>query len=69
MEQGKPVDQDGAEDVAAGRDQAIRRDLTRQAEDVLELCVEVLVGQGAQPVKEAADLDAVVSEGVGAAFG
>jgi len=69
MEQNELIDQHRAEDVAAGRDQAVGGDVAGETEDILEVRVDVLVGAGTQLVKDAADFDAIVGVGIRATRG
>jgi hypothetical protein len=69
VEQGELVEEDGAEGEALGAGEAARRDGAVGVEDTLELAVEVLDGEGAELVEDAADFDAVIGMGLGAAAG
>src|SRR5688500_14103908 len=69
VEQGDLVQQHGAEGEALGADEAPGRDGATGSEDGLELAVEVLDGEGAEFVKDAADLDAVVGVRIPATAG
>ena len=69
VEQGELVEEDGAEGEAAGPGEAARGDGAVGVEDALELAVEVLDGERAELVEDAADLDAVVGVRVGAPAG
>src|SRR5215210_6999849 len=60
IEQGQLIDEHGAEGEAPGADEAPGWDRAVHVEDALELAVEVLDGEGAELVEDAADLDAVV---------
>ena len=69
MEQGQLVDEDGPECEALRADEAARRDGAVHIEDAFEVLVEVLDGEGAQFVEDAAHLDAVVGVGIGSPAG
>src|SRR5947208_14987829 len=69
VEQGQLVKEDGAQGEASGPVEAACGHRAVGVEDALELAVEVLDGERAQLVEDAADLDAVVGVRVGAATG
>ena len=69
VEQGELVQEDGAEGEALGPDKPARRDGALDAEDALELAVEVLDRVRAELVEDAADLDAVVGVRIAAPAG
>lgn len=64
IEQGELIDEDGAQSKALGVAQPFGRDRAMDAEDALEMLVEVLHGQRAEFVEDTTNLDTTIGMGI-----